>query len=263
MDKKFFTSVGIVVLFVGALCVLLTSSANNVSQNYMTNEKTSKYLDIEIIPIEHATMVLKWAGKVIYTDPVGGASAFMNRPTPDLILLTHTHPDHLSVETLQAVSKEQTIIVAPMSVADMLPSTISGTLLVAKNSQKTTQQDFNIEVIPAYNLPESKNIYHKKGEDNGYVLEREEKRVYISGDTSDIPEMRNLKNIDLAFVAMNLPYTMSVEKAADVVLAFQPKSVYPYHYRTPDGFSDVVKFKEIVNKRDSSIEVVQLEWYPK
>ena len=94
-------------------------------------------------------------------------------------------------------------------------------------------------------------------------MEKEGKRVYISGDTSGIPEMRNLKNIDMAFVAMNLPYTMSVGEAADAVLAFKPKKVYPYHYRTPEGFSDVAKFKELVNGKNPEIEVIQLEWYPK
>jgi L-ascorbate metabolism protein UlaG (beta-lactamase superfamily) len=94
-------------------------------------------------------------------------------------------------------------------------------------------------------------------------LERNGKRIYISGDTEDIPEMRNLKNIDIAFVCMNLPYTMTVEKAAEAVLAFKPKTVYPYHYRGENGFSDVAKFKSLVEADNPNIKVTQLDWYPK
>ena len=113
-----------------------------------------------------------------------------------------------------------------------------------------------------YNLREEALKFHTKGRGNGYVLTINEERIYFSGDTEDIPEMRNLKNIDKAFVCMNLPYTMTVESAADAVLAFKPKQVYPYHYRGTQGLSDVAKFKKIVNEKDTSIEVVQWNWYP-
>ncbi|MDO8486199.1 MAG: MBL fold metallo-hydrolase [Candidatus Staskawiczbacteria bacterium] len=254
MDKKLLTSVFVVVLFIGAFLFI---NKNN-KQNAMDNNG-----GIEIIPIEHATMVLKWAGKVIYVDPVGGASSFMGQSAPDMILLTHDHSDHFDVKTLQALSKDKTLIVAPMKVADLVPNIVAGTLLVAKNGQHTVQQGFKIEIIPAYNLPNSEKDFHPKGEYNGYVLEANNKRVYISGDTADTPEIKSLKNIDIAFVSMNLPYTMSVESAADAVLIFKPKKVYPYHYRTPSGFSDVAKFKKLVNEKDGKIEVVQLNWYPK
>lgn len=230
--------------------------------------------NIEVVPIEHASVILKWGDKVVYVDPVppknGRTDAFVGQPEPDIILLTDIHTDHLNVETLKAVSKDKTVIIAPMKVADMLPSTIAGTLLVMHNQQKTNEKinqkidlcGFSVEAIPMYNLPEKNDSFHTKGRGNGYVLEKAGKRVYISGDTSDIPEMRNLKNIDLAFVSMNLPYTMSVESAADGVLAFKPKQVYPYHYRGPEGLSDIEKFKKIVNQSDPNIEVVLLDWYP-
>jgi L-ascorbate metabolism protein UlaG (beta-lactamase superfamily) len=113
-----------------------------------------------------------------------------------------------------------------------------------------------------YNLREEAKQFHEKGRGNGYVLNMGEKRVYFSGDTEDIPEMRNLENIDIAFVCMNLPYTMPVEAAADGVLAFAPDQVYPYHYRGKPDVSDVSKFKELVNEGNEDIEVVQLDWYP-
>ncbi|MDH3796823.1 MAG: MBL fold metallo-hydrolase, partial [Flavobacteriaceae bacterium] len=104
--------------------------------------------------------------------------------------------------------------------------------------------------------------FHGKGRGNGYVLQFGEKKVYISGDTEDIPEMRALKNIDIAFVCMNLPYTMTVESAASAVLDFAPRQVYPYHYRGRPDVSDVAAFKEMVYSGDPDIEVIQLDWYP-
>ena len=112
-----------------------------------------------------------------------------------------------------------------------------------------------------YNLREEALKFHPKGRGNGYVLNMAGERVYISGDTEDIPEMRSLKDIDKAFVCMNLPYTMTVQSAADAVLEFKPETVYPYHYRGSDSISDVNLFKKIVNEGNDSIEVLLLEWY--
>ena len=112
-----------------------------------------------------------------------------------------------------------------------------------------------------YNLPESPSSMHTKGRGNGYLIEAGNKRIYISGDTEDIPEMRNLKNIDVAFVCMNLPYTMDIKQAAGAVLAFKPKIVYPYHYRGKDGLSDVQEFKRMVISANKMIDVRLLKWY--
>lgn len=243
----------------------------------MTNKAKEENIKTEdavgVDPIMHASVILNWDGMNIYVDPSvyksEKADMFAGKPDADMILITDIHPDHLDVATLEKVAKNKTIIIAPLAVADMLPAAIPGTLLVLKNGIITDQLGFKIEAIPMYNLPESPDSYHTKGRGNGYVIEKLApsgggggERVYISGDTSGIPEMRNLKNIDMAFVAMNLPYTMGVEEAADAVLDFKPKKVYPYHYRTPDGFSDVAKFKELVNGKNPGIEVIQLNWYP-
>lgn len=112
------------------------------------------------------------------------------------------------------------------------------------------------------NLPETDDSRHPKGRGNGYVLNMGGQRLYISGDTEDIPEMRALQNIDVAFVCMNMPYTMTVEQAADAVLAFKPKVVYPFHYRGQGGLSDVDHFKELVNKGNEGIDVRLRNWYP-
>jgi len=223
---------------------------------------------VEIIPISHASAVIIWDSAVIYTDPVGGKTLFDNQPKPDIILLTDIHGDHLDIETLENIVSDNTVLVAPNAVAEQLPAfsennsePLASRAVVLSNGDTSPQLDFMVTAIPMYNLPESEDAFHTKGRGNGYILEKNTFRIYIAGDTADIPEMRQLKNIDIALIPMNLPFTMDVETAADAVLAFKPNKVYPYHYRGRDGLSDVSKFKQIVNEGDKSIEVVQLDWY--
>ncbi len=218
--------------------------------------------NIEISPISHATSVIKWDETVFYTDPTGGAEAFQNMEEPDFILISDIHGDHMSAETLKALELGETQIVVPQAVKDALPQDLHKNLIVMNNGDSREFMGFTIEAIPMYNLPEDPESRHIKGRGNGYVLEKDGQRLYIAGDTEDIPEMRNLKNIDIALIPMNLPYTMDVEQAAQGVLAFKPKKVYPYHFRGQDGLADVEKFKELVNTGDESIEVVLLNWYP-
>ena len=149
----------------------------------------------------------------------------------------------------------------PQAVADKLPESLNSQVVILNNGEIQEFMGFSVEAIPMYNLREEALKFHEKGRGNGYVIENKGKRVYVSGDTEDIPEMRSLKNIDVAFVCMNLPYTMTVESAASAVLDFQPKTVYPYHYRGTDGLSNVGKFKELVNEGNSTITVNQLDWY--
>ena len=226
----------------------------------------AKKSDIKITPINHATMVLQCDGTVIYVDPVGGVDRFKGQPKPDLILVTDIHGDHLNVETLEGVRTEATQLVVPEAVYNQLSDTLKNSSHIMSNGQTLSidikKTPIKIEAIPMYNLRKEALQFHTKGRGNGYVLNWGGQRVYISGDTEDIPEMCALKNIDIAFVCMNLPYTMPVESAADAVLEFKPKKVFPYHYKGTGGFSDVSKFKELVNAGDSNIEVVQLDWYP-
>lgn len=215
-----------------------------------------------IHPISHASVVITWGDEAIYADPVGGASAFEGQKKPTLILITDIHWDHLSAETLAVILPKNASPIAPKAVADILPEALASRAKVLANGEKIQQNGFNIEAIPMYNIPEKADAFHTKGRGNGYVIERDGFRVYIAGDTSDTPEMRALKNIDVALVPMNLPYTMGVEEAARAVLSFAPKQVYPYHYRGPDGLSDIQKFKELVESGNPNIEVVLLNWYP-
>ncbi|PIT92502.1 MAG: MBL fold metallo-hydrolase [Candidatus Harrisonbacteria bacterium CG10_big_fil_rev_8_21_14_0_10_42_17] len=247
---------------VGVFLFLPQDSQKAVEFKDTSSDTMIKKDDIIVTPISHASAVLDWGGTIIYSDPVGGAEAFLGQPKPDIVFITHEHADHFDVVTLNAVLVDSTKLIVPQSVVDKLPEDFSHPVTILSNGEITTYQDFTIEAVPAYNIREEALSNHPGGRDNGYVIEHSGKRVYFSGDSEDTPEMRVLQNIDIAFVAMNLPYTMSVESAADAVLAFVPKQVYPYHYRTPGGFSDVARFKTLVNRGNPEIAVIQRVWYP-
>ncbi|MBT33146.1 MAG: MBL fold metallo-hydrolase [Thalassobius sp.] len=229
------------------------------TQEIETNDGT-----LTIEPILHASMVMDWDGLTIYVDPYGGGAKYEGMEDPDLVIITDIHGDHLNKETLNELNTTSAKIIAPKAVTDQLTDKFESEMIHSMaNGDKTTWEGIGIEAIPMYNLPETEDSRHPKGRGNGYVLTIGGKRIYISGDTEDIPEMRKLKNIDVAFVCMNLPYTMDVNQAADAVLAFKPKVVYPFHYRGGEGkFSDVKEFKDLVNSKNKKIEVRLLEWYP-
>ena len=216
--------------------------------------------DVKVMPVSHATFVIDWNGQIIYVDPIGGAAAFEGMPAADLILVTDIHGDHLSAETLGLVRGEDSDLIVPNAVNEKIKDGQKATIL--NNGETITVKGIEITAIPMYNLTEGRLDKHVKGRGNGYVLEKNGYRIYISGDTEDIPEMRALKNIDKAFVCMNLPYTMDIDQAANAVLEFQPKEVVPYHYRGTEGFQDVEKFKQMINDTNSDIEVTLLDWYP-
>lgn len=250
-------------LFIALIFVL--SCKNTTEKTTETEVVTTVSKDepsIDIQPISHGTMVLGWEDTVLYFDPVGGKEAFDGKKNPDIILITHIHGDHLNVETLEAVASPSSIIIAPASVAERIPESLLLNTIVLANDETTEQLGFNVTAIPMYNLREEALQYHEKGLGNGYLIEKEGYRVYVSGDTEDIPEMRNLQNIDLAFVCMNLPYTMTVKSAASAVADFKPKTVVPYHYRGMDRFSDVDAFEKMVNKNAPEVEVKRIDFYP-
>ena len=229
------------------------------SNNSYTNSS------IKFTPIEHATLVIEYNNTTVYVDPVGGKDAFKNFKSPNFILITDIHGDHLDVETLKVINTPNTVIVGTAAVKSKLPAEISKnyTTIFSGLSQSfsTSKMTIDIEGVAMYNIRDEALKYHPKSRGNGFIVTLNNKRIYISGDTEDTFEMRHLKNIDVAFVCMNLPYTMSVESAASAVLDFKPKKVFPYHYKGTDGFSDVKKFKSLVNRSNKNIEVIQLDWY--
>ncbi|QNL49368.1 MBL fold metallo-hydrolase [Olivibacter sp. SDN3] len=240
------------------IILMLTSCLATLSAFSQTDYKIE---NITIKPIEHATFEINWKGKTFLFDPSVPAEKLRDIPPPQLIFITDIHGDHLNLTTLKGLNLDKATIVASQAVADSLPAELLNKTHVLNNGQSIKLADINIEAIPMYNLPESDSAYHVKGRGNGYVLTLDNRRIYISGDTEDTPEMRDLENIWMAFICMNQPYTMSVEQAAEAVLDFRPKIVFPYHYRGQDGKSDVNQFKQLVNQTDSTITVYTHDWY--
>jgi L-ascorbate metabolism protein UlaG (beta-lactamase superfamily) len=211
---------------------------------------------VKITPVYHASLEIEAGGKVIVIDPAKPAN-FAGLPQADLILVTDIHGDHLDEALLKTESKEGTQIIAPDAVAKQLKEVKVSKVLA--NGEKTTWDKFTIEAIPMYNMtrgPAAGKFFHDKGRGNGYILTYGGKRFYFSGDSEAIPEMLALKNIDVAFICMNLPYTMTAEEAAAAVKAFHPKVAIPYHYKG----QDLTVFKKALD--GTGIDVRLLEWYP-
>jgi L-ascorbate metabolism protein UlaG (beta-lactamase superfamily) len=209
---------------------------------------------VKITPIQHASLWIEAGGQVIAIDPVSGGN-YAGIPPADLILITDVHGDHMDPKILPKISKSGTVILAPAAVAETIKDA-----KVIRNAETRQAGPFTVEAIPMYNLqrgPAPGKLFHDKGRGNGYVIAYGGKRFYFSGDTENIPEMRALQNIDVAFVCMNLPYTMPPEEAAEAVRAFHPKIVYPYHYRG----SDLNVFKNAL--AGTGIDVRILDWYYK
>jgi len=218
--------------------------------------------DLNITPVSHASFAMQFDDTLLFNDPAAEYEQFLALGTPDIILVSDVHGDHLSVEMLNGLIGEETTIIAPEVVDNELNQSLLMYTQVLANGQTLLVNDIVIEAMPMYNLPEQGiEIRHEKGQGNGYLLEYKGLRVYIAGDTAAIPELLALEDIDVAFIPMNLPYTMSVADAAAAVAQFAPATVYPYHYRTPDGFSDVGEFKTLVETANPNVEVVLLDWY--
>ena len=249
-------------LFLFLSVLILNCKNEKPKADLVQIEKEVESFDaVKIIPITHGTLILETETEVIYIDPTGGKEAFEGQKKPTIVLITDIHGDHFSTSTLETLDLENSTVIVPQAVADKIPSTLIASPTILNNGETMSLNAITIEAIPMYNLREEALKFHTKGRGNGYVLTIKGERIYISGDTEDIPEMRNLKDIDVAFVCMNLPYTMTVESAASAVTEFKPKRVYPYHYRGTEGLSDINLFKKLVNKSEKSIDVVLMDWY--
>ncbi len=243
------------------ILLLLICSTANAQQ--LTGEiiDTNKGMLI-LHPVLHGTLAMEWDNKIILIDPYGGAETLSDFPAPDLILITDIHGDHLNHESLKILNTENTKFIVPQAVADKIEEEYKQNMEVLPNGEETKWEGISVKAIPMYNLPDDSTSRHTKGRGNGYVFTMGGKNIYISGDTEDIPEMRNLKKIDVAFVCMNQPYTMTVDQAASAVLEFKPQIVFPYHFRGSGGFSDVEEFRRLVNDGNKNIEVRLENWYP-
>ncbi|WP_052726514.1 MBL fold metallo-hydrolase [Devosia epidermidihirudinis] len=209
--------------------------------------------DVTIHPVEHASLLLGFGDQVIYVDPVGGAALYADLPAPTAILITHAHGDHFDVPTLEAIAGS-TPILTSREVFDKLPEALKANAKAVANGETGALNGISIKAISAYNTTEDRLQFHPKGVGNGYLLSFGDKTIYVAGDTEPTPDMLALTGIEVAFLPMNLPYTMTVEQAAEAVNTFKPKIVYPYHY----GESDLNAFAAAVDK---ATEVRLRNWY--
>ncbi len=240
------------------ISVFILGLTQVMAQKNSTDEIKTSNGNLKINPVTHASLVLTWNNKTIYIDPTGSAEMYKSHGAPDIILITDIHGDHMDPRAIEALNTKNAIVIAPQAVGYLLPASARKRLVVLNNGMQTSQMAIMVKAVPMYNLPESGDSRHVKGRGNGYILTIGGKSVYISGDTEDIPEMRNLNKIDVAFVCMNLPYTMDINQAASAVLEFKPKVVYPYHHRG----QDINAFKKLVNDGNRKIDVRLRNWYP-
>ncbi|MBN1854568.1 MAG: MBL fold metallo-hydrolase [Pirellulales bacterium] len=214
------------------LCPLFFASAATRPSKFEVDTLKTSGGDLSITCIGHGTLMFQFGGKTIHVDPVGRYADYSKMPKADLILITHEHGDHLDQEAIHQISHKETALILTAACAKQL-----GRGTVMKNGDTKTVEGLKIEAVPAYNIVHERKPgqpFHPKGIGNGYVVTFGDLRVYIAGDTENVPEMANLKEIDVAFLPMNVPYTMTPKMVADAVRMFHPKIVYPYHFGETD-----------------------------
>jgi L-ascorbate metabolism protein UlaG (beta-lactamase superfamily) len=232
-----------------AIFVIVLILANNLTANEFEKDVfTTSEGNLTITFIAHGTLMMEFNGKVIHIDPVSWYADYATLPKADLILITHEHGDHLDAKAIDAVKKESTEIVLTKICSEKYTGTA-----VMKNGDSGTYAGFKVDAVPAYNIKNTRsdgNPFHPKGNGNGYIIYFGNKKVYVAGDTENVSEMADLKNIEIAFLPMNLPYTMTPEMVAEAAKVFKPKILYPYHF----GETNTSELLELL-KDENDIEV--------
>ena len=217
------------------------SSQTNQAKNFETDTYETSKGQLKITFIGHGTLMIEAGGQVVHIDPVLREADFSKLPKANLILVTHEHFDHLDKKAISMITNPQTKIIISKSCKGLIDN---GTVLL--NGEQKSFGDWGIEAVPAYNLLNKRPDglpFHPKGNGNGYIISYGGKRIYVAGDTENVPEMGNLKKIDIAFLPMNLPYTMTPQMVADGAKSFMPVVLYPYHYgeTNPQLLVDLMK----------------------
>lgn len=229
-------------LLVNFLALVFTFTAV-AQEKFETDIIKTSAGDLKITFIGHGTLMFTFGGKVIHVDPVTREADYTKLPKADMVLITHEHRDHLDGKALEIIRTEKTAVVLTETCAKEVKGGI-----VMKNGDVKTVEGLKIEAVPAYNIVHMRSPglpYHPKGVGNGYIITFGDKRVYVAGDTENTPEMKGLKDIDIAFLPMNLPFTMTPEMVADAAKALKPKILYPYHYGETDTSKIVELLKDI------------------
>ncbi|MEX0928983.1 MAG: MBL fold metallo-hydrolase [Balneolales bacterium] len=243
-----------VIIFLLASFVALPAYAQlSTSPDVFSTEKG----ELTVHAVHHGSVAFTFDGKTIFADPHGDAGLFARFGPPDVILITDIHGDHHNPQTLEGLETNNTRFIVPRAVADVI-NVKQDQLVVLGNGESAEVLDIPVFTVPMYNLPgDNETVRHPKGRGNGYIIDFGGKSVYLSGDTEDIPEMRALEGIDVAFVCMNLPYTMDIHQASDAVIDFRPAVVYPYHHRG----QDIKEFKALVDDAGVGVDVRLKDWY--
>ncbi len=228
--------------------ILIFGCATMAQEQFETDTISTSEGDLKITFIGHGSLLFTFNSKNIYIDPYGKLADYSQMPKADIILIAHEHSDHLDMDAVRAIRTEKTALVITEKCQDQISDGI-----VMKNGSTQTIQDLKIEAVPAYNIVHKRDNdqpFHPKGVGNGYIITFADKQVYIAGDTENIPGMKELRDIDIAFLPMNLPYTMTPEMVVDAVKMFRPEILYPYHF----GETDIGKLVELM-KGHKDIEV--------
>ena len=241
MPKIFF----LIPVFVGLMAFDAAAQGN-----FQTDILKTSQGDLEITFIGHGSLMFTFNGKVIHVDPFSKLAEYSKFPKADMLLITHEHRDHLDLKAMEAVRTDKTVLLLTKTCAAKLKGGF-----IMENGDTETVGGLKIEAVPANNLVHMRSEgipFHPKGIGNGYVITFGDKRVYVAGDTENIPEMKKLERIDCAFLPMNLPYTMNPEMVADAAKAFKPKILYPYHY----GDTDTSNLEQLMkNIQDVEIRI--------
>lgn len=235
------------ILLISLFCISLETTGF-AGKNFETDVVKTAGGKLEIAFIGHGTLMFTFGGKIIHVDPFSRLTDYSKMPQADMILLTHEHRDHLDLKALDNLRTDKTKIILTKNCAQQVKGGI-----IMQNGDVKTVDGFKIEAVPAYNLVHMRSEgvpFHPKGNGNGYVITFGDISVYVAGDTENIPEMKQLKDVDVAFLPMNLPYTMTPEMVADAAKAFKPKVLYPYHY----GKTDPSKLVELM-KNTPEVEI--------
>jgi len=231
------------VILTALFFVLFSLTPAAAQEQFETDIISTSKGDLKITFLGHGTLMLTYNSKIIYIDPYSKVADFTKMPVADIILLTHHHRDHMDPAALEPVRNDKTTVVLTEICAQTL-----GSGIIMKNGDAQTIQSVKIEAVPAYNLVHKRDtgqVYHPRGEGNGYIMTFGDTRLYVAGDTENTPEMKGLKDIDYAFLPMNLPYTMTPEMVADAASTFKPRVLYPYHYGETDTATIISLLKDI------------------